>query len=67
MLTCLHRELVQKVLLLLLDDEFMYMYAHGIVVGCGDGVTRRQFPRFFFHGADFLEKYDMSHRSLTGD
>ncbi|RDX49140.1 hypothetical protein OH76DRAFT_1351220 [Lentinus brumalis] len=52
----LRRELVQQILLLLLDDEFMYIYVHGDVVVCGDGITRRQFPRFVLHTADFLEK-----------
>ncbi|KAI0693618.1 hypothetical protein C8T65DRAFT_585633 [Cerioporus squamosus] len=55
-LTFLRRELVQQILLLLLDDQFMYIYVHGDVVECGDGITRRQFPRFVLHTADFVEK-----------
>ncbi|TFK81507.1 hypothetical protein K466DRAFT_531692 [Polyporus arcularius HHB13444] len=55
-LTFLRRELMQQVLLLLLDDRFMYIYVHGEVVVCGDGVTRRQFPRFVLYIADYVEK-----------
>ncbi len=56
-LTFLRRELIQQILLLLLDDDFMYTYIHGDIVECGDGVTRRQFPRFVLHIADYVEKY----------
>ncbi len=52
----LRRELIQQILLLLFDDDFMYTYVHGDVVECGDGITRRQFPRFVLHTADFMEK-----------
>ena len=55
-LTFLRRELMQAVLLLLLDDAFMYMFVHGCCEMCGDGIRRRGFPRFFFHGADYPEK-----------
>ncbi|KAI0682109.1 hypothetical protein C8T65DRAFT_597538 [Cerioporus squamosus] len=55
-LTFLRRELVQQILLLLFDDEFMFTYVHGDIIECGDGITRRQFPRFVLHTADFIEK-----------
>ena len=55
-LTFLRRELMQQILLLLLDDSFMYIYVHGDVVLCGDGITRRQFPRFVIYSADYVEK-----------
>ena len=45
-ITHLKRELVQKVWGLLLDDAFMEVYKHGIVIICADGVTRRIYPRF---------------------
>ena len=42
------RELMQAIWALLLDEKFMYAYEHGIVIKCGDGVTRRVFPHFFY-------------------
>jgi hypothetical protein len=56
-ITHLKCELVHKVWELLLDDEFMEAYEHGIVITCADGVTRRIFPRFFTYSADYPEKY----------
>jgi hypothetical protein len=56
-LTHLKRELVQAIWALLLDDEFMHAYEHGIVITCGDGIERRLFPRFFSYSADYPEKY----------
>ena len=55
-LTFLRRELMQEILLLLLDDRLMYIYVHGDIVVCGDGVRRREFPRFFVYSADYVEK-----------
>lgn len=42
---------------ILLDEEFMEAYVHGIVVLCCDGVTRRFYPRIFIYSADYPEKY----------
>jgi hypothetical protein len=47
---------MQQVWLLLLDDDFVDAYAHGILLTCGDGVKRRIFPRFFTYAADYPEK-----------
>ncbi|OSD02393.1 hypothetical protein PYCCODRAFT_1410834 [Trametes coccinea BRFM310] len=55
-LTFCKRELMQRIWLLLLDDEFLEAYKHGILVECGDGVTRRIFPRIFTYSADYPEK-----------
>ncbi|KAI0643889.1 hypothetical protein C8Q79DRAFT_1002431 [Trametes meyenii] len=55
-LTFCKRELIQQIWLLLLDEKFMEAYEHGILVECGDGVTRRIFPRFFTYSADYPEK-----------
>ncbi|OSD02376.1 hypothetical protein PYCCODRAFT_1390006 [Trametes coccinea BRFM310] len=55
-LTFCKRELMQRVWLLLLDDDFLEAYKHGILVVCGDGVTRRIFPRIFTYSADYPEK-----------
>ncbi|KAI0324055.1 hypothetical protein GY45DRAFT_1263589 [Cubamyces sp. BRFM 1775] len=50
------KELMQKIWLLLLDDDFMHAYVHGFVVKCGDGITRRLFPRILTYSADYPEK-----------
>ncbi len=47
---------MQKVWGLLLDNELVSAYAHGIVLTCGDGVKRRIYPRFFTYAADYPEK-----------
>jgi hypothetical protein len=47
---------MQKIWLLLLSQEFMDAYVHGILIACGDGVKRRIFPRFFTYSADYPEK-----------
>jgi Plavaka transposase len=41
---------------LLLDDDFVSAYRHGIVVECLDGVIRRFYPRIFTYSADYPEK-----------
>ena len=56
LLTHCKRELFQGVWRLILDDEFRSAYIHGIVVKCGDGVTRRLFFRFMIYAADYPEK-----------
>ena len=56
-ITHLKHELVQKVWELLLDEEFMEAYEHGLVITCVDGVTRRIYPRFFTYSADYPEKF----------
>ncbi|OJA15139.1 hypothetical protein AZE42_07563 [Rhizopogon vesiculosus] len=50
------RELIQAIWRLLLDEDFMHAYKHGIIIRCGDGVTRRVFPRFSSYSADYPEK-----------
>lgn len=52
----LKRELMQKIWLLLLDDEFIEAWETGILVKCGDGILRRIFPRVFTYSADYPEK-----------
>jgi hypothetical protein len=49
-------DLMQQIWLLLLDDDFMKAYVHGILINCGDGVKRRIFPQFFTYTADYPEK-----------
>ncbi|KAJ3524831.1 hypothetical protein NM688_g8496 [Phlebia brevispora] len=50
------RELMQAIWGLLLDDEFMHAYEHGIVIEFADGISRRVFPRIFTYSADYPEK-----------
>ena len=52
-----HRELFHAQWKDLLDEEFLQVYAHGIVFVCGDNVKRRLFPRIFTYSADYPEKY----------
>jgi hypothetical protein len=42
---------------LMLDDDFIHAYQHGIVIQCIDGVWRRVYPRIFTYSADYPEKY----------
>ena len=57
MLTHLRRELIQSVWAIILDDEFMNAYAHGIPLQLSDGIVRCVFPRIFTYSADYPEKY----------
>lgn len=52
-----HRELFHAQWEILLDEEFLEAYKHGIVILCPDGVERRFYPRFFSYSADYPEKY----------
>ena len=60
LLTHMRRELFHRGWDLLLDDDFMHAYHHGIVVNCMDGIKRRVYPRFFTYSADYPEKYGPS-------
>jgi len=59
-LTYCKRELMHKIWELLLDEEFMHAYEHGIIIKCVDGILRRVFPRFFTYSADYPEKYALT-------
>lgn len=48
---------MQKIWLLLLDDEFIEAWKSGILVKCGDGILRRIFPRVFTYSPYYPEKY----------
>ena len=50
------RELMHEIWRILLDDDFLYAYQHGIVILCADGVQRRVYPRIFTYSADYPEK-----------
>ncbi|KAH7908632.1 hypothetical protein BJ138DRAFT_1204895 [Hygrophoropsis aurantiaca] len=50
------RELFQGCWDILLDEEFLRAYHHGIEICCWDGIFRRVFPRIFTYSADYPEK-----------
>jgi hypothetical protein len=41
---------------ILLDNEFIEAYQHGILIKCCDSITQRFYPRIFTYSADYLEK-----------
>jgi hypothetical protein len=41
---------------IILDDEFLEAYEHGIVVDFCDAIRRRCYPRIFTYSADYREK-----------
>jgi len=41
---------------LLLDDEFMEAYEHGILIECRDGIRWWIFPHIFTYSVDYNEK-----------
>ena len=54
-----HREFFHAQWKVLLDDEFMDAYEHGIVIECCDAIKRRFYIRIFAYSADYPEKYVM--------
>ena len=57
LLTHCHRELFHAQWRILLDDEFLEAYEHGIVITCQDQVKCRIYPRIFSYSANYPEKY----------
>jgi hypothetical protein len=55
-MTHCHREFTHAQWSILLDDEFLLAYEHGIVIECCDGIWRRFYPRIFIYSADYPEK-----------
>jgi hypothetical protein len=51
-----HHELYHAQWSVILDDEFLEAYEHGIVIECCDGIRRRFYPRIFTYSADYPEK-----------
>ena len=51
-----HHELFHTQWGIILDDEFLEAWAHGIVIHCCDGVEHRSYPRLFTCSADYPEK-----------
>lgn len=50
------RELFHDCWNIILNDQFLEAYEHGIIIDCGDGVRRRVYPRIFIYSADYPEK-----------
>jgi len=57
LLTHCHREFFHAQWNILLDDDFLEAYEHGIVITCQDQVKCRMYPRIFTYSADYPEKY----------
>ena len=57
LMTHCHREIFHAQWKILLDDEFLAAYEHGILIQCQDGIIRRLYPRIFTYSADLPEKY----------
>ncbi|KAJ2911509.1 hypothetical protein MD484_g8905, partial [Candolleomyces efflorescens] len=55
-LTHCQRELFHEQWKVVLDEEFLDAYEHGIVIECADGVKRRFYPRILTYAADYPEK-----------
>jgi hypothetical protein len=53
----MRRELFHALWYLMLDDDFVRAYAHGIVIKFADGIERLVFPRIFSYSADYPEKF----------
>ena len=51
------REMYHAQWAIILDDEFLKAYKHGIAIKCYDGIKRRFYPRIFTYSADYPEKY----------
>jgi hypothetical protein len=56
LMTHCHREVLHAQWSVLLDDEFIDAYQHGIVIKCCDGIMRRFYPRILTYSADYPEK-----------
>lgn len=55
-ITHCHRELLHAIWQIILDDEFVEAWQHGIILTCADGIQRRFYPRIFTYSADYPEK-----------
>lgn len=50
------REILHAQWAIMLDADFLKIYAHGLVIEGSDGVKRRFYPRIFTYTADYPEK-----------
>lgn len=58
----MNRELFQAQWKILLDEEFVRCYQHGLVVDCFDGIRRRFYPRILNYAADYPERSVRAYR-----
>jgi hypothetical protein len=56
LMTHCHREFTHAQWEILLDDEFLIAYEHGIVVKCSEDELYRFYPRVFTYSMDYMEK-----------
>jgi hypothetical protein len=57
LITHCRREMLHAQWEILLDDEFVDAYEHGIIIQCCDEITCRFYPRIVTYSADYKEKY----------
>jgi len=50
------REIYHAQWAIILNDEFLEVYEHEMVIGCCDGIQRRFYPCIFAYSADYKEK-----------
>ena len=50
------RELMHAIWAILLNDDFLYAYEHGIVILSPNGISQHFYPRIFTYSADYPEK-----------
>jgi hypothetical protein len=55
-MTHCHREFFHEQWKVILDDDFIAAWRHGLVILCPDGIKRRFYPRIFTYSADYPEK-----------
>ncbi|KAG8919545.1 hypothetical protein FRC01_001237 [Tulasnella sp. 417] len=66
-ITHCHRELMHAIWRIILDDDFVEAWEHGIVLTCADGLRRRFYPRIFTYSADYPEKVLLATIRNLGD
>lgn len=57
LMTHCHREFFHEQWRILLDEDFIHAYQHGVVIICCDGIKRRFYPRILTYSADYPEKF----------
>ena len=55
-MTHCHREIYHAQWSIILDDEFLEAYEHGVVLEFSDNKRYRVYPRVFAYSADYKEK-----------
>ncbi|TEB26892.1 hypothetical protein FA13DRAFT_1795347 [Coprinellus micaceus] len=63
----LRREIFHAQWNILLDDEFIHAYRHGLIVDCPDKVRRRFYPRILAYAADYPERARVTGIRTKGD